>query len=442
MAPPVRTAALNAPAFLRATSGEVLGLVAIPSGSFWRKLFAFSGPGYLVAVGYMDPGNWATGLAGGAAFGYQLLSVIILANLVAMFLQVLATKLGLVTGLDLAQACRHHYGRGTRLLLWVLCETAIIACDLAELLGAAIALKFLFGMPLAIGVCLTVLEVLLILMLLRRGWRQLEAFIVAMMLVIALCFAVEIFIAAPRVGDLAMGLIPQTTIVTDPAMLYLAIGILGATVMPHNLYLHSSLVKTRRIDRTEKGLWEAVRYARFDTIAALSLAILVNASILILAASTFHISGITDLASIDQAYQLLSPSVGVGFASTLFAVALLASGQNSSITGTLAGQIVMEGFTDLRWPSWLRRMVSRLVAMVPALAAILVYGEGGATQLLILSQVILSLQLPFAVYPLVRLTGSKKLMGSFVNRRTTNAVAWFLTGAIVIVNVVLIFNML
>lgn len=413
----------------------------IPSG-FWRKLFAFSGPGYLVAVGYMDPGNWATGLAGGAAFGYQLLSVIILANLVAMFLQVLAAKLGIVTGFDLAQACRQHYDRGTRLFLWVLCELAIIACDLAELLGAAIALKFLFEMPLAVGIALTGLEVLLILMLLRQGWRRLEAFIVALVLGIALCFAVEIIFAAPRIADIAMGLVPHTAIVTNPAMLYLAIGILGATVMPHNLYLHSSLVKTRRVDRSEKGRREAIRYARLDTVAALSLAILVNASILILAASTFHAKGITELASMDQAYQLLSPSIGVGFASTLFAVALLASGQNSSITGTLAGQIVMEGFTDFRWPSWLRRTASRLIAMVPALAAVLVYGEDGATKLLIFSQVVLSLQLPFAVYPLVRLTSSSKWMGAFVNRRLTVVVAWLLTATIIALNGVLIWSLL
>lgn len=414
----------------------------IPSGSFWRKLFAFSGPGYLVAVGYMDPGNWATGLAGGAAFGYQLLSVIVLANLAAMFLQVLAAKLGIVTGLDLAQACRHHYGRGTRLFLWVLCEVAIIACDLAELLGAAIALKFLFDLPLAVGIALTGLEVLLILALLSRGWRRLEVFIFTLMLVIALCFAVEIFFAAPRVSDIAMGLVPQTSIVADPAMLYLAIGILGATVMPHNLYLHSSLVKSRRCNRTDKGLWEAIRYARFDTIAALSLAILVNASILVLAASTFHTRGITKLASIDQAYQLLSPSIGVSFASTLFAIALLASGQNSSITGTLAGQIVMEGFTDFRWPPWVRRMASRLIAMVPALAAVLAYGEDGATKLLIFSQVVLSLQLPFAVYPLVRLTSSTKCMGEFANRRLTILVASLLTVGIVAVNAILLWSML
>ena len=417
-------------------------MVPIPSGSFWRKLFAFSGPGYLVAVGYMDPGNWATGLAGGAAFGYQLLSVVVLANLAAMFLQVLAAKLGIVTGLDLAQACRHNYGLGTRLFLWILCELAIIACDLAELLGAAIALKFLFGMPLALGIALAGLEVLFILMLLSRGWRRLEAFIVALVLSIALCFAVEIFFAAPRIDDIAVGLLPRTANITNPAMLYLAIGILGATVMPHNLYLHSSLVKTRRIDRSEKGLREAVRYARFDTIAALSLAVVVNASILILAASAFHSRGITELASIDQAFQLLSPSTGVGIASTLFAVALLASGQNSSITGTLAGQIVMEGFTNLRWPSWLRRTVSRSLAMLPALAAVVACGDDAAAKLLIFSQVVLCLQLPFAVYPLVRLTSSSTWMGRFANRRLTIVVAWLLTAVIVALNAVLVWSML
>ena len=409
----------------------------VPRG-FWRKALAFSGPGYLVAVGYMDPGNWATGLGGGSAFGYQLLCVIVFANLMAMFLQSLAIKLGIVSGLDLAQACRARYGKVTRLFLWVLCEIAIVACDLAELIGAAIALNLLFGLPLVVGVALTGFEVLLVLALQERGVRKLETLIIALMVVIAICFTVELVLARPSLAGIASGLVPSREIVENPLMLYIAIGILGATVMPHNLYLHSSIVQTRRYDRTERGLREAIRFSVADIVVALTFAIFINASILILAAASFHGRGFSEVVGIEEAYRLLTPALGAGAASTLFAVALLASGQNSSITGTLAGQIVMEGFTDFRWPPWLRRLAARLLAMVPAMVAVGLYGEQGAGSLLIFSQVMLSLQLPFAVYPLVRITGSRAVMGRFVNRPATAFVAWSLTVLLVVLNAVLL----
>jgi len=429
--PPAESATLPADAL------DARRLVAVPTGSFWRKLFAFSGPGYLVAVGYMDPGNWATGLAGGAGYGYRLLSVILLANLAAMFLQSLAAKLGIVTGMDLAQACRHAYGRRRAMVLWVLCESAIVACDLAELLGAAIALKLLFGLPIVWGVTLMGFEVLLLLGLTRQSVRPLEAFIVALMVAIGLCFAIELALARPSLGGIVRGLVPGADIVADPAMLYVAIGILGATIMPHNLYLHSALVKSRRYERSEQGMRQAIKFSRLDVMIALSLAIFVNGAILILAASTFHGKGLGEV-GIEDAYQLLAPALGAGVASTLFAVALLAAGQNSSITGTLAGQIVMEGFTDLKIPPWMRQLASRLLAMIPAIVAVAVWGEGSVTRLLILSQVVLSLQLPFAVYPLVRLTGNRAWMGRFANGRLTATVAWFLTVLLIGLNLYLL----
>ena len=415
--------------------------VSVPSTSFWRKLAAFSGPGYLVAVGYMDPGNWATGIAGGSAFGYKLLSVVILSNLIAMFLQSLSAKLGIVTGLDLAQACRERYSAPVRIMLWLLCEAAIIACDIAEVIGAAIALKLLFHIPLALGVCLTGIEVLLILGLQKRGFRKLEAFIASLMIVISLCFVGELAMARPEVSAILGGLAPTTNIVTDPAMLYLAIGILGATVMPHNLYLHSAIVQTRRFDRSEAGKRDAIRFATLDVVVALTLAIFVNGAILTLAAATFHARGLMGVVGIEDAYRLLSPTLGVAAASTLFAVALLASGQNSAITGTLAGQIVMEGFTNLRWPGWARRLVSRLLAIVPAIVAVAIYGDGGATKLLIFSQVVLSLQLPFAVYPLVKLTNSAP-MGPFANKGWVKVVAWSVTVLIIALNGTLLAGLL
>jgi manganese transport protein len=414
--------------------------VSVPGGvgQFWKKLGAFAGPGYLVAVGYMDPGNWATDIAGGSSFGYTLLSVILFSNLMAMLLQSLAAKLGIVTGLDLAQACRQQYSRPVRIMLWLLCEVAIAACDLAEVIGTAIALQLLFGIPLVLGICVTAADVLLILLLHQRGFRQLEAFVVALLIVITGCFAVELFMSQPEMGAVAKGFIPTTQIATNPAMLYIAIGILGATVMPHNLYLHSSLVQTRRFERTRGGLKEAIKFATIDSTVALGFAFFINAAILILAASAFHATGRTDVADIHQAYDLLTPVLGAAGASALFATALLASGQNSTVTATLAGQIVMEGFVDFKITPWVRRLATRLMAIVPAVIVAILYGSGGTMKLLILSQVILSLQLPFAVVPLVKFTSDRTLMGSFVNGTALKAVAWAVSAIIIILNLKLL----
>lgn len=405
---------------------------------FWTKLGAFSGPGYLVAVGYMDPGNWATDLAGGSQFGYPLLSVILLSNLMAIVLQALAARLGIVTGRDLAQACRDHYSRPVGFMLWVACELAIVACDLAEVIGTAIALQLLFGIPLVWGVCLTALDVLLILLLQQRGFRKLEAFIIALLILIAGCFAVELALSRPVLGDVLRGFVPTAQVVTNPAMLYIAISILGATVMPHNLYLHSAIVQTRAFDRTDAGRRETVRYATIDSTLALTLALFINAAVLILAASTFHLAGRADVAEIQDAYKLLAPMLGAGIASTLFAVALLASGQNSTITATLAGQVVMEGFLNIRLPAWQRRLITRLLAIVPAVTVAQLYGEGGATRLLILSQVVLSMQLPFAVIPLVGFTSNRAKMGSFVIPNWLKWCAWTIAATIVGLNIKLL----
>jgi manganese transport protein len=399
--------------------------IRIPGGvSFWRKALAFAGPGYMVAVGYMDPGNWATDLAGGARFGYTLLSVILISNLMAILLQALALKLGIATGRDLAQACRDHYSRPVSFVLWVLCEIAIAACDLAEVIGSAISLNLLFGIPLMWGVCLTALDVLLILLLQNKGFRYLEAFVIALVVTIGVCFGVELFMAQPAMAAVLGGLLPRTEIVTNPAMLYIAIGILGATVMPHNLYLHSSIVQTRKVLPDDASRREAIRFATLDSTVALLFAFFINAAILILAAATFHQTGHQEVADIGDAYRLLTPLLGTTFASTLFAVALLASGQNSTITGTLAGQIVMEGFLDIRLPAWLRRLITRLIAIIPAVIVTALYGEHGAGSLLILSQVILSLQLSFAVVPLVYFTSQRRKMGVFVNSPLLAATAW------------------
>jgi manganese transport protein len=385
-------------------------------------------------VGYMDPGNWATDIAGGARFGYTLLSVILISNLMAILLQSLALKLGIVTGRDLAQACRDHYSRPVSFVLWVLCEIAIAACDLAEVIGAAIALNLLFGIPLIWGVVLTAFDVLLILLLQNKGFRWLEAFIIALIASIGICFAVELAMARPELAAVARGLVPTSEIVTNPMMLYIAIGILGATVMPHNLYLHSSIVQTRRVAPDPASKREAIRFATLDSTVALLFAFFINAAILILAAATFHQSGHRDVADIGDAYHLLAPLLGTTAASTLFAVALLAAGQNSTITGTLAGQIVMEGFLDIRLPAWLRRLITRLIAIVPAVIVTALYGERGAAGLLILSQVILSLQLSFAVVPLVRFTGQRRKMGEFANGRLLSAGAWAVAVVIVALN--------
>jgi manganese transport protein len=409
--------------------------VRVPrAGPLWRKALAFAGPGYMVAVGYMDPGNWATDLAGGARFGYALLSVILLSNLMAILLQSLALKLGIVTGRDLAQACRDHYSRPVSFALWVLCEIAIAACDLAEVIGAAIALNLLFGIPLVWGVVLTAFDVLLILLLQNRGFRWLEAFVIALIASIGVCFAVELAMAQPALAEVARGLVPTTEIVSNPAMLYIAIGILGATVMPHNLYLHSSIVQTRRVAPDRESKREAIRFATADSTVALLFAFFINAAILVLAAATFHQTGHQNVADINDAYHLLTPLLGTTAASTLFAVALLAAGQNSTITGTLAGQIVMEGFLDIRLPAWLRRLITRVIAIVPAVIVTALYGERGAGGLLILSQVILSLQLSFAVVPLVRFTGERRKMGEFANGRPLSVVAWSVAVVIIGLN--------
>jgi manganese transport protein len=413
-------------------------VVPVGRGRFWGKLAAFAGPGYMVAVGYMDPGNWATDLAGGSAYGYALLSVILLSNIMAMVLQSLAARLGIGTGLDLAQACRAWYPRPVTILLWILCEIAIIACDLAEVLGTAIALNLLFGLSLVAGVCLTGFDVLLILTLQRFGFRKLEAFIVTLLVVIAGCFAYELWVAQPDLGGIAHGLIPQVRILTDPAMLYIAIGILGATVMPHNLYLHSSIVQTRANGEDDEGRRDALRHATIDSNIALSLALFINAAILILAAAAFHRSGRADIAEIGQAYHLLSPVLGAGAASVVFAIALLASGQNSTVTGTLAGQIVAEGFLDLKLPIWLRRMVTRLLAIVPAVFVVAAAGDTGATKLLMLSQVVLSLQLPFAVVPLVAFTASRAKMGALVSPLWLRVAAWTIAAVVIGLNMTLL----
>jgi manganese transport protein len=402
---------------------EVYRSIPVNAKGRLRKFLAFAGPGYLVAVGYMDPGNWATDLAGGSAFGYRLLFVVLASNMMAVLLQGLSSKLGIVTGRDLAQACRDHYSRPVSFGLWVLCELAIAACDLAEVIGSAIALNLLFGLPLAVGVVLTGLDVLLVLLLQKKGFRLLEAMVIALVALIGGCFLFEILLARPEIGPLLSGFVPRGEIVRNPQMLYLAMAILGATVMPHNLYLHSSIVQTRRYEANAEGKREAVRYAFLDSTVALSLALFINAAILIVAAATFHTTGRTAVAEIQDAYQLLTPLLGAG-ASAVFAFALLASGQNSTLTGTLAGQIVMEGFLDLRMRPWMRRLITRGIAIVPAVIVAVMYGESGTARLLVLSQVILSLQLSFAVFPLVRFTSEKAKMGEFVNPGWLKALAY------------------
>lgn len=418
---------------------EVNATVAIPAaGVWWRRLLAFVGPGYLVSVGYMDPGNWATDLAGGSKFGYTLLSVILLSNLMAILLQSLAARLGIVTDRDLAQACRATYSPAVNFLLWLACEAAIIACDLAEVIGTAIALKLLFGIPLIGGALLAALDAFLLLLLMNRGFRFLEAFVMALLAVIAVCFAVQIVAAAPPVAEVLRGFMPKTEIFTNPEMLYIAIGIIGATVMPHNLYLHSSIVQTRAYKRNDEGRREAIKWATTDSTIALMLALFINAAILVVAAATFHKSGHSDVAEIGQAFELLSPLLGLGIASTLFAVALLASGLNSTVTATLAGQIVMEGFLDLRLPSWARRLLTRGIAIVPVIVVTAIYGERGTADLLVFSQVVLSMQLPFAVIPLVRFVSDRRKMGQFAIPLSVAAVAWIVAGVIVVLNVKLL----
>jgi manganese transport protein len=421
--------------------GRLNASISVPKSGHWlRRLFAFAGPGYLVSVGYMDPGNWATDISGGAKFGYTLLFVIVLSNLMAIVLQALSARLGIATDRDLAQACRAHYSKPVNIALWLACEAAIIACDLAEVIGTAIALNLLFGIPLTIGAIVTAADAFLILFLMQRGFRTLEAFIVALLIVVFVCFAIQIVLTAPNAREVLGGLIPSPEIVRDPAMLYVAIGIIGATVMPHNLYLHSAIVQTRAYPRDEPGRRSAIRFAVADSTLALMLALFVNAAILIVAAAVFHASGRTNVEEIEDAYQLLSPVLGVGLASTLFAVALLASGLNSTVTATLAGQIVMEGFLRLRLPDWARRLVTRSVAIVPVVAVTAIYGSAGTAKLLVFSQVILSMQLPFAVVPLVRFVADRRLMGPLAIPRWLAAIAWVTAAVIVALNAKLLFD--
>lgn len=394
------------------------------SGSFWRRFVGFIGPGFLVAVGYMDPGNWATGLAGGSAFGYTLLWVIMLSNLMAMLLQILSARLGIVTGRDLAQACRDHYTRPTTIALWVLCELAICATDLAEVIGSAIALNLLFDIPLPWGVCATAADVLLVLWLQQRGFRYLEAITLGMVFLILSCFLVNVFLAHPVTAELLSGLVPTRQTFQHPEMLYIALGIIGATVMPHNLYLHSSIVQTRRYPLDHTGRKQAMRFASLDVVGALLIALVINASILVLSAAAFHTRGHQDITELQDAYHLLSPVLGAGIASLLFGVALLASGMSSTLTATLTGQIVMEGFLSLKLPPWLRRLLTRSLAVVPALLVVIYYGESGVARLLLVSQAVLSLQLPFAIIPLIRFTSDRTKMGAFVNPRWMTVAAW------------------
>jgi len=415
--------------------------VGVPSGgSFWRKLIAFTGPGYIVAVGYMDPGNWATDLAGGSRYGYALLWIIVASSLMAMLLQALSAKLGIVTGRDLAQACRDYYPRPVRLGLWLLAEVAIIACDLAEVVGTAIALQLLFGLSLPVGVCLTSINVFIAILLERWGFRKLEALVGGLVMMVAIALAGELLLSRPDVRSIAGGLAPSTDILRDPSMLFIATGIIGATVMPHNLYLHSAVVQTRRYSRDASGRRDAIRFAMLDSMIALSAAMLINAAILILAGSVFHPRGRT-VEDIAEAYHLLSPMLGVGAASALFAIALLASGQNSTLTGALAGQVVMEGFTDLRMPLWARRAVSRAIAIVPAMLIAIFYGNAGTARLLIASQVMLTLQLPFAVVPLILLTKSRRVMGEFTNSRLVTGAAWMAACLIIAMGGKLLFDL-
>ncbi len=409
------------------------------SYSFWRKLLAFSGPGYLVAVGYMDPGNWATDLAGGSAYGYTLLSVVAISSLMAILLQTLSARLGIATGRDLAQACRDHYPRPVAISLWVLCEIAICACDLAEVIGSAVALNLLFKIPLLVGVIFTALDVLVVMLLQKRGFRYLEAIVIALIALIGVSFLLEVIFSRPDVAEVVKGLIPSPQVITNPGMLFIAIGILGATVMPHNLYLHSSIIQTRKYEQNAEGKHEAIRFATIDTTVALSLAFFINAAILIVSAATFYTRGQHDVAEIQDAYKLLSPTLGVGMASTVFALALLASGQNSTLTGTLAGQIVMEGFLQLRLRPWLRRLITRLIAIVPAVIVTWLYGNSGVAKLLIFSQVVLSVQLSFAVVPLVLFTSNRKLMGEFANPAWLKILAWLAALVIAGLNATLLY---
>jgi manganese transport protein len=422
---------------------EVFSSINVPkNGSFWRKLLAFAGPGLMVSVGYMDPGNWATDIAGGAQFGYTLLSVVLISNFFAIILQYLALKLGIVTERDLAQACKDHYSPAISFCLWVLCEIAIAACDLAEVIGSALALNLLFHIPLSVGVTITALDVLVILFFQYKGFRLIESIVASLIFVILGCFTYEILASHPDFIPILGGLFPRQQIVSNPSMLYIAIGILGATVMPHNLYLHSSIVQTRNYERNETGKKMAIKFASIDSTVALFFAFFINAAILIVAGATFHKTGHQGVADIMEAHKLLAPLLGATLASTLFAIALLASGQNSTLTGTLAGQIVMEGFLNIRLKPWLRRLITRGIAIIPAFIVTVMYGEKGIANLLLLSQVILSMQLSFAVIPLILFTNDRQKMGRFVNSIGTKMVVWVVAAIILVLNLYLLYDTL
>jgi manganese transport protein len=418
---------------------EVYASISVPKSLSWlRHLLAFSGPGYMVAVGYMDPGNWATDIVGGSKFGYTLLSVIMISNLIAILLQALAARLGIAGDRDLAQACSDAHPRSVSVALWLICELAIMACDVAEVIGSAIALQLLFGIPLFYGTLITAFDVFLLLLLMNKGFRLIEAFVITLIIIIGGCFAIEIALSAPPLGAMLSGFIPTPEITTNSDQLYIAIGIIGATVMPHNLYLHSAIVQTRAFERTETGRRRAIRSATIDSTIALMLALFVNAAILIVAAAVFHARGETNVEEINQAYKLLSPLLGVGFASALFAVALLAACFNSTITGTLAGQIVMEGFLHIRIPPWARRLLTRGIAIVPVLVITALWGSNGTGQLLILSQVVLSMQLPFAIIPLILFVSDRKKVGTFAITRPWTILSWIVAAIIVGLNVKLL----
>ena len=406
---------------------EVAGTVAVPAGDpFWKKVLRFSGPGLLVSVGYMDPGNWATAIQGGSQFGYQLLFVVVLSSLAAIVLQCLSMRLGIVTGKDLAVHCREQYKPPVAKTLWGFAEISIIACDLAEVLGCALAFKLLLGVSLPVGVALTALDTLLILGLKGQGFRQIEAIVLGLILTVATCLFAELIFVKPDWNAVVAGLVPSLSALSSREPLYLAIGILGATVMPHNLYLHSSVVQTRVVSQQESAKREAIGLSRIDTIVSLMLALLINGAILVLAAAAFHEPGNMRVLDIDDAYLLLAPVAGTALAAILFGVALLASGQSSTFTGTIAGQVIMEGFLKLKIPCWQRRAITRGLALIPAMIGVVTLGEHSVGKLLVLSQVVLSMQLPFAMYPLISLTSQRRIMGNFVNAWWTTALAWFL----------------
>ncbi len=417
---------------------EVFRTVIVPTTGYWKKFFAFFGPGYLVAVGYMDPGNWATSLSGGSQFGYTLLFVAVLSNIMAIFLQSLCARLAISTGRDLAQACRDAFPKFISFPLWIFAELAICATDLAEVIGTAIGLNLLFNIPLEFGVIITALDVFLILWLQNKGFRWIEAFVISLLVVITACFAIQIFYAKPEWAEVMQGFIPTTDIVKNPNKLFIALGIIGATVMPHNLYLHSGIVQTRAFGKTLSKKREALKFITIDSTIALMFAFIINASILILAAATFHKTGQTTVTELEKTHELLGPLLGVAIAPTLFGIALLCCGLNSTVTATMSGQIVMEGFLHIKLPAWLRRLITRMIAIIPAVFVILIYGSDKTAFLLILSQVILSFQLPFAIIPLIMFTSSRQKMKNLVAPIWLTIVASTIAIIIIFLNIKLI----